>query len=85
VTATKSSIGHTLGAAGAIALVAMLLAMRDAKIPPTLNLTDPDPGVGDMDLTPLVAQDREVRVALVNAFGFGGQNSALVVRRWDEA
>lgn len=85
VTATKSSIGHTLGAAGAIALVAMLLSMRDSKVPPTLNLTDPDPGVGDMDLTPLVARDHEVRVALINAFGFGGQNSAIVIRRWDEA
>jgi 3-oxoacyl-[acyl-carrier-protein] synthase II len=85
VTAAKSAIGHTLGAAGAIALVTMLLAMRDAKVPPTLNLSDPDPGVGDMDLTPLVARERDVRVAIVNAFGFGGQNSALVVRRWDEA
>lgn len=74
VTATKSSIGHTLGAAGAIAAVATLLAMRDGRIPPTLNLTDPDPGVGEMDLTPLVARDRPVRVAVVNAFGFGGQN-----------
>jgi 3-oxoacyl-[acyl-carrier-protein] synthase II len=85
VTATKSSIGHTLGAAGAIAMVAMLMAMRDRKVPPTLNLTDPDPGVGDMDLTPLVARDRDVRVALINAFGFGGQNSAIVIRRWDES
>jgi 3-oxoacyl-[acyl-carrier-protein] synthase II len=85
VTATKSAIGHTLGAAGGIALVSMLLAMRDGKVPPTLNLTDPDPGVGDMDLTPLVARDHDVRVAIVNAFGFGGQNSALVVRRWDES
>ncbi|MEZ4597202.1 MAG: beta-ketoacyl synthase N-terminal-like domain-containing protein [Chloroflexota bacterium] len=84
LTATKSSIGHTLGAAGAIALVAMLMAMRDGTVPPTLNLTDPDPGVGDMDLTPLVARQRDVRVAIVNAFGFGGQNSAIVVRRWDE-
>ena len=63
----------------------MLLAMRDGKVPPTLNLTDPDPEVGDMDLTPLVARDHEVRVALINAFGFGGQNSAIVIRRWDEA
>lgn len=82
VSATKSSIGHTLGAAGAIAAVATILAMRDGRIPPTLNLTHPDPGVGDMDLTPLVARDRAVRVALVNAFGFGGQNSAIVLRRW---
>jgi 3-oxoacyl-[acyl-carrier-protein] synthase II len=85
VTATKSSIGHTLGAAGAIAMVAMLLAMRDGRVPPTINLTDPDPGVGDMDLTPLVARDHEVRVALINAFGFGGQNSAIAIRRWDDA
>jgi len=84
VTATKGAIGHTLGAAGGIALVSMLLAMRDSVVPPTRNLTDPDPGVGDMDLTPLVARQRDVRVALVNAFGFGGQNSAIVVRRWDE-
>lgn len=82
VSATKSSIGHTLGAAGAIATVASILAMRDGRIPPTLNLTDPDPGVGDMDLTPLVARERVVNVAVINAFGFGGQNSALVLRRW---
>jgi 3-oxoacyl-[acyl-carrier-protein] synthase II len=85
VTATKSSIGHTLGAAGGIAMIAVLLAMRDGIVPPTLNLTDPDPGVGDMDLTPLVAGRRDVRVALINAFGFGGQNAAIVIRRWDEA
>ncbi len=83
VTATKSSIGHTLGAAGAIAAVATILAMRDGVVPPTRNLSDPDPGVGDMDLTPLVARQRPIRTALVNAFGFGGQNSALVLRRWD--
>jgi 3-oxoacyl-[acyl-carrier-protein] synthase II len=83
ITALKSSIGHTLGAAGGIAAVAAILAMRDAVVPPTLNLTDPDPGVGDIDLTPLVARRRPIRTALVNAFGFGGQNSALVLRRWD--
>ena len=82
VTATKGAIGHTLGAAGAIAAVATILAMRDGRVPPTLNLTHPDPGVGEMDLTPLVARERPVRVALVNAFGFGGQNSAIVLRRW---
>ena len=57
--------------------------MRHGCVPPTLNLTDPDAGVGDMDLTPLQARQRDVRVVLVNAFGFGGQNSALVLRRWD--
>ena len=83
ITATKSAIGHTLGAAGAIAGVTALLAMRDGVVPPTLNLVDPDPCVEDLDCTPLVARRRDVRVALVNAFGFGGQNSAYVLRRWD--
>ena len=82
ITATKSSIGHTLGAAGAIAAVVAIMAMRDGCVPPTLNLTDPDPLVGDLDCTPLVARQRAVGVALVNAFGFGGQNSSLVLRRW---
>jgi 3-oxoacyl-[acyl-carrier-protein] synthase II len=83
ISATKSSIGHTLGAAGAIGAIAAILAMRDGCIPPTLNLTDPDDGVGSLDLTPLVARPREVHVALVNAFGFGGQNSSILFRRWD--
>jgi 3-oxoacyl-[acyl-carrier-protein] synthase II len=82
ITATKSSIGHTLGAAGAIAAVVALQAMREGCVPPTLNLVDPDAGVGDLDCTPLTARVRSVNVALVNAFGFGGQNSSLVLRRW---
>ena len=83
ITATKGAIGHTLGAAGAIGALAALLAMRDGCVPPTLNLHDPDPAVGELDCTPLEARRRDVRVALVNAFGFGGQNSALVLRRWE--
>jgi 3-oxoacyl-[acyl-carrier-protein] synthase II len=82
ITATKSSIGHTLGASGAIAAVVAMLAMRDGCVPPTLNLVDPDPGIGDLDCTPVTARSRNVEVALVNAFGFGGQNSSLAFRRW---
>ena len=82
ITALKSLIGHTLGAAGAIATVAAVLAMRDGRIPPTRNLTDPEPGTEGLDLTPLVARERAVSVALVNAFGFGGQNAALILERW---
>ena len=82
ITATKSSIGHTLGAAGAIGAVAAIAAMLEGQVPPTLNLVDPDEAVGDLDCTPLTARRRDVRVAMVNAFGFGGQNSALVLRRW---
>jgi 3-oxoacyl-[acyl-carrier-protein] synthase II len=84
VTATKSSIGHTLGAAGAVAAVATVKALDHGVVPPTLNLHDPDPAAGALDLTPHDARRRELRVALVNAFGFGGQNSAVVLRRWEE-
>ena len=84
ITATKGAIGHTLGAAGGIGAVAAISAMRDGCVPPTLNLVDPSPVSEGLDLTPLKARGREVRAALVNAFGFGGQNAALVLRRWDE-
>jgi 3-oxoacyl-[acyl-carrier-protein] synthase II len=85
VTATKSSIGHTLGAAGAVAAVAVVRALGSGIVPPTLNLVDPDEQVGVLDLTPLEARERSLDVALVNAFGFGGQNAALIVRRWEGA
>jgi 3-oxoacyl-[acyl-carrier-protein] synthase II len=83
ITATKGAIGHTLGAAGAIAAVATVRSIQEGCVPPTLNLVDPDPSVGELDCTPLVARRRHVRVAIVNAFGFGGQNSAVVLRRWN--
>jgi 3-oxoacyl-[acyl-carrier-protein] synthase II len=85
ITATKGAIGHTLGAAGGIGSIAAIRAMRDGCVPPTLNLVDPSPAVGDLDCTPLKSRSRDIRSALVNAFGFGGQNAALIVRRWDEA
>ena len=83
ITATKGAIGHTLGAAGGIGAIAAICAMRDGCVPPTLNLTDPAPQMGDLDCTPLTSRSRDIRVALVNAFGFGGQNSAILFRRWD--
>lgn len=85
ITATKSAIGHTLGAAGAIGAIATIQAMREGCVPPTLNLVDPSPEMGELDCTPLTARSREVRAALVNSFGFGGQNAAIVLQRWDEA
>jgi 3-oxoacyl-[acyl-carrier-protein] synthase II len=83
ITASKGAIGHTLGAAGAIGTVATIMAMREGCVPPTVNLEDPDHGVGDLDLTPGTAKRRDIRVALVNAFGFGGQNTCVVLRRWE--
>jgi 3-oxoacyl-[acyl-carrier-protein] synthase II len=83
VTANKSMLGHTLGAAGAIEAIATIMAIRTGCVPPTINLDRPDPAAEGLDLTPTVARQREVRVALSNSFGFGGQNSALVFRRFD--
>lgn len=82
VTANKSMLGHTLGAAGALEAIATIQTIRTGLIPPTINLRTPDEAAGDLDLTPLRASSREVRTAVSNSFGFGGQNSALVFRRW---
>jgi 3-oxoacyl-[acyl-carrier-protein] synthase II len=84
VTANKSMIGHTLGAAGAIEAIVTILTIREGCIPPTINLHDPDPAGDGLDLTPNVARQRDVPIALSNSFGFGGQNTALIFRRWTE-
>jgi 3-oxoacyl-[acyl-carrier-protein] synthase II len=83
VTANKSMIGHTLGAAGAIEAIVTLMAVREGRVPPTLNLVEPDDHAAGLDLTPLVAGARPIAAAMSNSFGFGGQNTALVFRRWD--
>ncbi len=83
VTANKSMLGHTLGAAGSIEAAITVLSLRHGVIPPTVNLVDPDDAAAGLDLTPNVARQRAIRVAVSSSFGFGGQNSALVVARWD--
>jgi 3-oxoacyl-[acyl-carrier-protein] synthase II len=82
VSANKSMIGHTLGAAGAIEAIVTTLAIREGCVPPTINLVDPDPFAEGLDLAPNTAVRREIRAALSNSFGFGGQNTALVIRGW---
>ena len=84
VTSTKSQFGHTLGSAGAFGAAAAILALRDQVVSPTLRLEDPDP-VCDLDCTPKEAKERQLRVALVNAFAFGGNNVSLALRRWEGA
>ena len=84
VTANKSMLGHTLGAAGAIEAISTIMSIRTGLIPPTINLENPDPAGAGLDLTPNVVRRRELDVAVSNSFGFGGQNSALVIRRWTE-
>jgi len=80
MSSTKSSIGHLLGAAGAVEAIFCLLAMRDGIVPPTINLENPDV-VTALDLVPLKAQKRQVDVAMSNSFGFGGTNAALILSR----
>jgi 3-oxoacyl-[acyl-carrier-protein] synthase II len=83
VTANKSQIGHTLGAAGGIEAAVTILALRDGCVPPTINLETVDEVGEGLDLTPRQARSHELRTALSNAFGFGGQNTALIFRRWE--
>jgi 3-oxoacyl-[acyl-carrier-protein] synthase II len=83
VTANKSMIGHTLGAAGAIEAVATIQTLRTGCIPPTINLDDPDPAAEGLDIVTGAAREVDVHVAVSNSFGFGGQNSALVFARWE--
>ncbi|AIE85605.1 beta-ketoacyl-ACP synthase II [Fimbriimonas ginsengisoli] len=79
ISSTKSMIGHSLGAAGAIEAVICLLAMRDGKLPPTINYEIPDPEC-DLDYIPNQARDVKTNVALSNSFGFGGHNVSLIFR-----
>jgi 3-oxoacyl-[acyl-carrier-protein] synthase II len=78
MSSTKSMHGHTLGAAGAIETLICILAMRDGKIPPTINLANPDPGC-DLDHVPNVMKERKLDYVLNNSFGFGGHNVSLVL------
>lgn len=80
---TKSMTGHTLGAAGAVESVATLLAIYHDTVPPTINYETPDPDC-DLNYTVNEAVSREVKYALNNAFGFGGHNTTLVFKKFEE-
>lgn len=79
MSSTKSMTGHMLGAAGAIELIASVLAIRDGIVPPTINLDQADPAAEGMDLVPHVAREQPIKVALSNSFGFGGTNGSIVI------
>lgn len=83
VSSTKSMHGHALGAAGAIEMIACLGAIRDGVVPPTINYETPDPEC-NLDVTPNEARERPVKVALSNAFAFGGLNSVLAFKRFED-
>src|SRR5215212_4372458 len=78
----KSMVGHLLGAAGAISSVATVKALETGVVPPTINLDTPDPEC-DLDYVPNVAREQRVRTAVVNGFGFGGQNAVAVFKAWE--
>jgi len=81
ISSIKSMVGHMIGASGALNVMVGVQAIRDGVAPPTINLTTPDPQC-DLDYVPNVAREMRVDVALANAFGFGGQNAAVAVRRF---
>jgi nodulation protein E len=81
ISSTKSMVGHALGAAGALEAVAVVMAVRDGVIPPTMNYIGPDPAC-DLDYVPNEARRKPLRTALSNSFAFGGLNAVLAMRRF---
>jgi 3-oxoacyl-[acyl-carrier-protein] synthase II len=83
VSSTKSMTGHTLGAAGAVEAVISIQSILNGIIPPTMNLHHPDPEC-DLDYVPNEARHARVDVAMSNSMGFGGHNTCLVFKRYEE-
>lgn len=81
ISSPKSMIGHLMGGAGAIGALAALMAVHTDVVPPTINLAEPDPEC-DLDYVPNEARERTVRAAMANGFGFGGQNGAVIFRKY---
>jgi 3-oxoacyl-[acyl-carrier-protein] synthase II len=82
VSGIKSMIGHTAGAAGALAVIGCVKSIETGIVPPTINYAEPDPAC-DLDYVPNQARHQMVNVALANAFGFGGQNAVVLVKRYE--
>ena len=81
ISSTKSAVGHSLGASGAVETVACILALQNNVIPPTINLDHPGDGC-DLDYCPNSARDRRINVVLNNSFGFGGHNACVILKRF---
>lgn len=83
VSSTKSAMGHLLGGAGGVEAAICALALREGKVPPTLNLDDPEPDL-PLDFVPHEARERPIAHAMSNSFGFGGTNATLIMSRVDD-
>lgn len=83
ISSTKSMTGHLLGAAGGVEAIASLLAIKHRQIPPTINLTTPDPSC-DLDYVPNEARKANLDIVMSNSFGFGGHNAVLIFRRYSK-
>ena len=83
VSSTKSMTGHAMGGAGALEAVACVKAIQEGIIPPTINQETPDPAC-DLDYVPNVAREKDVNIVLSNSFGFGGQNTCIVFKKFSE-
>jgi len=81
VSSSKSMIGHTIGAAGAIEGIITILSIGKGILTPTINLDTPDPEL-DLDYVPSISRKKEIKIALSNSFGFGGHNATVVFKKW---
>jgi 3-oxoacyl-[acyl-carrier-protein] synthase II len=81
ISSIKSMLGHTMGAASAIEAAACALAVHHDRIPPTINLKDSDPEC-DLDYVPNCAREQTVKVAMNNAYAFGGNNASLILKKF---
>jgi 3-oxoacyl-[acyl-carrier-protein] synthase II len=84
VSSTKSMMGHMLGGAGGVEAIISVMALKEGILPPTINLDQPDPEIGDFNFVPRTSQKKPIRTAMSNSFGFGGANAVLIFKQYED-